>query len=130
MECMTCKYQNLILEGDYSWETIFEGVYHYTYGGGSTYNPVRMGLRNGAVLTVEAKIDMDQEWGPKTYDDAYEQGFEGEAWMVLKIVGPDTTLFFRKWGTSNSYGHVSWHGRFEQVTGTEKQVTVYEWNGI
>jgi hypothetical protein len=129
MECLTCKYQNFILESDYSWDTIFEGEYSYAYGS-TSYNPVRIGLKNGAVLTVEAKIDTDQEWGPKSYDDAYEQGFEGVAWMVLKVVGPDKTLFFRKWGTSNSYGHVSWEGRFEQVTGTEKQVTVYEWEGM
>lgn len=129
MECLTCKYQNLILESDYTWDTIFEGQYQYGYGG-SSYKPVTVTLRNGAVLTVEARIDTDQEWGQKKYDDAYEQGFEGEAWMVLKVVGPDTTLFFRKWGTANSYGNVSWHGRFEQVTGSEKQVTVFEWSGI
>lgn len=129
MECMTCKYQNLILESAYSWETIFDGEYTYRYGSGS-HSPVNIVLKNGAVVAVEAKIDMEQEWGPKTYDDAYEQGFEGAAWMVLKVVGVDTTLFFRKWGTSNSYGHVSWEGKFEQVTGTEKQVTVYEWEGV
>jgi|SRR6187551_320093 len=129
MDCMTCKYQNLILDSDYSWDTIFEGTYSYRYGSG-TYSPVTITLDNGAVMTVEAKIDMEQEWGPKSYDDAYDQGFEGEAWMVLKVVGIDKTLFFRKWGTANSYGNVSWHGKFEQVTGSEKQVTVFEWSGV
>ena len=129
MECMTCKYQNLILECSYDWDTIFSGEYSYRYNTGS-HTPVAVKLGNGAVLSVEAKIDMDKEWGPKSYDDAYEQGFEGVAWMVLKVVGVDKTLFFRKWGTSNSYGHVAWDGKFEQVTGTEKQVTVFEWEGV
>lgn len=129
MDCMTCKYQNLILDTDYSWDTIFDGEYRYSYGS-YTYKPVVITLGNGAVLTLEAKIDTDKEWGPKSYDDAYEQGFEGVAWMVLKVVGVDKTLYFRKWGTANSYGSVSWHGKFEQVTGTEKQVTVFEWDGV
>lgn len=56
------------------------------------------------------------------YDGAYEQGTEFEAFIVVEVDGK----FFKKTGTGDSCGDVSWDGDLLPATQTEKVVYVYE----
>ncbi len=125
MECVKCKYELLIAEVLHeNWERAYEGDYNWASGGG-TYTTFKDDLSNGGTVETIDKHD-PEDWGPRYYDDAYGQGSEFDAWVVLKVTGPEGDLFFRKSGTANSYGNVSWDKPLQQVKVTEKTVQVFE----
>lgn len=126
MECIKCKYEGLIAEVLYdNWERAYEGDYDWTSRGG-TYNTFHAELSNGGTVETIDKHNTES-WGPGYGDGEYMQGSEFDAWLVLKVVNPDgTELFFRKEGTANSYGNVSWHKPLRQVKIVEKVVQVFE----
>ena len=45
-----------------------------------------------------------------------------EVWFLFEIDGK----FYKKFGSGDSYGEVSWNGPFKEVYKSEKVVTVYE----
>jgi hypothetical protein len=71
--------------------------------------------------TVEAK-QIDPGYAPNGYDGAYSQGETFETYVVISV--GDT--FFKKTGTGDSYGEVSWDGEVKQTKMTEKVVRVLE----
>lgn len=74
----------------------------------------------GLTATVEVVGASDD------YDESFDRDNDRVAYIIFKIVDGDKTLYFRKAGTANSYGDVSWDGLFEDVTPVEKTVTAYE----
>ena len=127
MECTKCKYEVLFDTVHLDWGTAYEGDYQYT-NPGYEYKPFKRQLANGAEVETADKHDKTA-WGPGyggDYDE-YPQGTEFECWVVLKVTEADgTVLFFRKSGTANSYGHVSWDGLLQEVKAVKKEVTVFE----
>lgn len=51
------------------------------------------------------------------------QGETFEAHIIFKV----GEYFFKKAGTGDSYGEVSWNGPFRAVAAKAKTITVYEW---
>lgn len=126
MECLKCKYELLLSDVLSNWDSVYDGDYSYTRGYAGQYKNWERELSNGATVQVWDKHSTES-WGPKYYDGEYAQGSEFEAWIVLQIVEADgTELFFRKLGTANSYGQVSWDKPLQQVKATEKTVQVFE----
>lgn len=125
MDCLKCKYEVLLFEklGN-DWDMACEGRYNWSNRNGS-YETYRETLSNGTQVTTVARHDTTT-WGPKYSDDEYEQGSEFECFVVLKFEGPDGKLYFRKNGTADSYGRVSWNGLFQEVKAVTKEVTVFE----
>jgi hypothetical protein len=123
---MKCKYEVLIhdvLNSD--WDRAYEGKYVST-GRGSSYENFHEVLSNGATVMTVDKHDKDT-WGPQYYEGEYPSGSEFPAFVILKVEGETNgPIFFRKNGTANSYGVVSWDGMFQEVKAVKKEVTVFE----
>jgi hypothetical protein len=118
-DCLKCKYEALITDLGYNWDTIYGGIYNYRINSGSMYENFNMGLSNGATVEVHSKSDEVE------YDE-YE-GRTQDMWVALKVTEPNgDILFFRKTGSADSYGNVTWNGLFQQVKAVEKMVTVFE----
>jgi hypothetical protein len=56
------------------------------------------------------------------YDGAYNQGETFEAFIIVAIDG----TYFKKTGTGDSYGEISWDGLLKVVVPTTKMVKVFE----
>jgi hypothetical protein len=54
---------------------------------------------------------------------------DSDVWILFKLQGDlgRDPMFFKKFGTADSYGRVSWAGKFRMVTPKVKTVTVYEY---
>ena len=85
----------------------------------------------GDTFTIEGQkaevVKVRKSWNDGEEEDdvdyAYaRQGLTFDAFIVVKV----GDLFFKKSGTGDSYGGVSWDGDFGQVQMKSKQVTVYE----
>lgn len=130
MECTKCKYEVLFDAVHLDWQIAYDGDYEYSRTGGypGSYKPFKRQLANGAEVETTDKHDKTL-WGPGyggDYDE-YPQGTEFDAWVILKVTEADgTVLFFRKSGTANSYGNVSWDGLLQEVKAVKKEVTVFE----
>lgn len=72
-------------------------------------------------VTVVAKT-LDPGYPANGYDGAYEQGSQFETFIVVEVEGQ----FFKKTGTGDSYGDVSWDGDLLPATMKEKIVKVWE----
>jgi hypothetical protein len=93
-------------------------------GGWSTIESYPIGktfLAGDYTAKVVAKVT-DPGYPANGYDGAYEQGSEFETYIVLEAEGQ----FFKKTGTGDSYGEVSWDGDLLPATVKEKVVKVYE----
>lgn len=118
MDCVKCKYESLLIDLGYSWETIYDGIYNYRSGGGSRYDNFKRDLSNGATVEVVGKSDQAGE----TYQDETT-----DMWVALKVTEPNgQVLYFQKNGVADSYGNVTWGGMLRQVQPVEKTVTVFE----
>lgn len=121
MECLKCKYELLLSTELHDWDTAYDGDWNC-----GDYTMFERTLANGAVVQTWDKHDVST-WGPQYYEGEYEQGSEFPAWVVLRVVETDgTELYFKKQGTANSYGRVSWDKPMHQVRITEKVVQVFE----
>lgn len=84
----------------------------------------------GDTFTIDGQkaevVKVRKAWndgGDDSEDYSYaRQGQTFDAFVVVKV----GDLFFRKSGTGDSYGEVSWDGDFGPVQMKSKQVTVYE----
>lgn len=124
-ECLKCKYEGLVIDLHLDWDTVYDGIYAYNRNG-SCYTNFEATLSNGSRVSTVDKHNTDS-WGSGGYEGEYPQGSEFDAWVVIKVESPsDGILFFKKNGTANSYGTVTWGGRFQQVKAVEKIVTVFE----
>lgn len=126
-ECVKCKYEQLLFDADIDWETAYDGDYDYKLGSyQGVYRTFKRSLSNGAEVETVDKHDKDS-WGPGYGDGEYRQGSEFDAWVILKVTESDgTELYFRKGGTANSYGNVSWDNPLREVRIVEKTVQVFE----
>ncbi len=70
---------------------------------------------------VEA-LRLDPGYPKNGYDGAYEQGTDFEAHIVISVDG----AYFKKTGTGDSYGDISWDGAVKSVKVSEKIVKVFE----
>lgn len=74
----------------------------------------------GKIKVVERELD---EIPGDGWYESHPQGHEGDIYLVFEVNGK----FWRKDGTTDSYGDRSWDGKFRQVTRGEVIVTKYEW---
>lgn len=66
--------------------------------------------------------ELDEVPGDGWYE-SHPQGHEGLCYLIFEVGG----RFYRKTGTTDSYGRRSWDGKFREVTKGEVIVTKYEW---
>lgn len=117
-DCVKCKYEALMVELGYGWDTVYGGIYNHRANGGSRYDNFKMDLSNGATVEVHSKSEQAEE--------SYE-GYTSDMWVALKVTEPNgQVLFFRKNGKGDSYGNTTWDGLFQQVRAVEKKVIVFE----
>ncbi len=87
---------------------------------GSTF---KVGSRTAKVEAKKTSYDAgDLSEYASYYDDELPQGTTFTTYVVIEIDGS----YFKKTGTGDSYGRVSWDGDLNLVTPTEKLVKVYE----
>ncbi len=70
-----------------------------------------------------------------SYDDSYggyastPRGYQGESSLIFKITYTDedetVVLFFKKFGTVDSYSAVEWDGKWHRVSPRTREVTEY-----
>jgi hypothetical protein len=81
-------------------------------------------LSNGKTLRlVDSKTDYDT--GDIDHDSYYgelPQGTEFDTFLVFQV----GDAYFKKTGTGDSYGHISWDGELTNVTPVEKVVLVWQ----
>lgn len=111
MTCLACDLHNFILE-NYTWDALLRLK--------------RQSTPYGDIAIVSSKTERSD------YDSygEYDQGSSETVWIVFRLEPPHGAAerFFRKEGTADSYGEVSWDRTFREVKATEKTVTVYEWD--
>lgn len=86
----------------------------YSFPGGKTFNIPGL----GDVKLVKKSTECGSL---DSYGDI-PSGVEFETFIIFEING----RYFRKEGTGDSYGRVTWNGTFKEVFPKAKTVTVYE----
>jgi hypothetical protein len=128
VECPTCQTQLPSDHPAFHREVLLEWV--KTNGGWDRFESSM--YVEGKVLNVPNLPDVKIAAIKQTYDpgdidlDYYgelPQGTEFEVFVVLQV---GENAFFKKTGTGDSYGRVSWDGEFKNVTPREKKVLVFE----
>jgi len=84
--------------------------------------PVGKEFSVGNRFASVADKKMTPGYPPNGYDGAYEQGTEFEVYVIIKV----GEQYFKKSGSADSYGEVSWDGDLKTVQPREKTVTYYE----
>jgi hypothetical protein len=74
----------------------------------------------GFIKVIERELD---EVPGDGWYESHPQGHEGNIYLVFEVNGK----FWRKTGTTDSYGEREWDGTFREVTKGEVVVTKYEW---
>lgn len=109
--CKRCNFQDYMRETHGDWDNVHYYVENYP------------SKQFGDYVLVDSFFDPVPGEGRGYYgDNCHEQGHEGDVWMVFK--DPDG-LYFKVWGTSNSYGSCTWHG-VKEVVGKVVEKVVYE----
>jgi hypothetical protein len=128
--CPTCNteltndHPALVLEALLTWIDTNGGWDLFDSEDYSVGDDLRMPDTNENKVTVEivalkttydsGDVDVDAYYG----ESALPQGSEFDTYVVFKI----GELFFKKTGTGDSYGRVSWDGDLRQVEATTKTV--------
>ena len=76
---------------------------------------------DGFNCVIEA-TKTDPGYPANGYDGAYEQGSEFEAFVVVGMEG----VYFKKFGTGDSYGEIVWDGPIKVVSPVEKIVKDFQ----
>lgn len=105
-DCLKCGFEDAMSECGYDWWDLFNRSFSLWVNGFEV-------KRLDAVKPDDSLMDLYGE---------YPQGYEGSMWMTFQI----GNRFFRKSGTVDSYGNETWNGRFQEVYGKTKTVTVFE----
>lgn len=121
----TCPMCNSVIENDNPALKQVALVAAVENKGGWSYlasrNPGLTFSANG--FTVKLEKVKDTPGYPKNgWDGAYEQGETYEAHLVFSVEG----TYFKKIGTGDSYGKISWDGELKQVQAKEMIVKVFE----
>lgn len=139
-ECPLCKTElpndhpalNLVALETYvkskgGWEVFESNHVNYGYPEGKSFSIApKTGTFGNKILEgkiVAKKIKYDSgDIERDYYDGDLPQGTTFETYIVVEIEG----AFYKKTGTGDSYGEVSWDGDLKIVTPTEKVIRVFE----
>lgn len=105
-DCLKCGFEEAMLDKGYDWWDLFNRRFSLRVQG---YEVIRL----EAVKPDDSLMELYGE---------YPQGYEGKMRMTFQI----GDRFFQKLGQVDSYGNESWNGRFQEVYGVTKTVTVFE----